>query len=258
MNRQKTFLAFIVIVIICGITLFLNIGSNSSFQSVSGQNNQSTNLNTSNSSKIVVILPHPDDETIGMGGWIQKLKSEGHDVHCVLLTSGNGITDKVPLCENYYNLTIPSNATKAERKKIIREDSFKRVMAIYNCSYEMMSIDDAGTTQEMVYSIMEKKYKEGYNVFYTTTGDRNVDHLNCHLALKSMLQNYPMAKYRQFPVYWHASAGYIPMPIIDNYTDYDVSSYLPQKQEALEVYYNIGIFNRGQYKVNIERIYYIN
>jgi N-acetylglucosamine malate deacetylase 1 len=38
--------------------------------------------------RIMVISPHPDDETIGCGGTIQKLVAEGDVVHVELLTSG--------------------------------------------------------------------------------------------------------------------------------------------------------------------------
>jgi LmbE family N-acetylglucosaminyl deacetylase len=249
-------LILIILIIISGVIL----SSDNNFQLIAGQNGSVQNVSHVNSSnKVVVILPHPDDESIGMGGVIQKLKNEGKEVHCVLLASGNGITDKVPLCDNYYGLEIPQNATKAERKKIIREDSFKKVMAIYNCSYELMGLDDGSISNDTAYKIMEDKYREGYSEFYTTTGDYNIDHLGCHNAMKSMLEKYPQLKYRQFPVYWHASPKYKPVPIAaENFTDYDVKEFLPKKKEAFEVYYNIGIFNRGLYGLNVERIYYIN
>ena len=38
--------------------------------------------------RILVIAPHPDDETLGVGGSIAKLASEGHKVH-VLIVSGH-------------------------------------------------------------------------------------------------------------------------------------------------------------------------
>ena len=38
--------------------------------------------------KILVVAPHPDDETLGVGGTIAKLASEGHEVH-VLVVSGH-------------------------------------------------------------------------------------------------------------------------------------------------------------------------
>jgi N-acetylglucosamine malate deacetylase 1 len=38
--------------------------------------------------KILIIAPHPDDETIGLGGTIAKLSNQGHLVH-VLIVSGH-------------------------------------------------------------------------------------------------------------------------------------------------------------------------
>ena len=34
--------------------------------------------------KILVVAPHPDDETLGVGGTIAKLASEGHEVHVLI------------------------------------------------------------------------------------------------------------------------------------------------------------------------------
>lgn len=217
---------------------------------------------TTSYNKVVIFAPHPDDESIGMGGLIQKLKSEGKEVHVVVMCSGNGISDKVPLTVNYYNLTIPNSASAADRKKIIREDSFVRVMNIYGVSYDMIGLNDSGTTDENVFNEMEKMYKEGYGEFYTTTGEMEIDHTHCANAMKLMMEKYPQLKYRQYPVYWHASNNgperFKPTPLVNNYTDYNVTKYLPKKLEAFQVYYNIQIFPVGLYQTNIERIYYLN
>ena len=38
--------------------------------------------------KILVISPHPDDETIGCGATISKLSNEGNNVHLMTFTDG--------------------------------------------------------------------------------------------------------------------------------------------------------------------------
>ena len=58
--------------------------------------------------RILVVSPHPDDETLGVGGTIAKYSSEGHDVH-VLTMSGH----LPPLYKrNDYNITV-KEANKA-------------------------------------------------------------------------------------------------------------------------------------------------
>lgn len=39
---------------------------------------------------IVVLSPHPDDETLGLGGLIAQARSAGQEVHVVVLTDGAG------------------------------------------------------------------------------------------------------------------------------------------------------------------------
>lgn len=218
----------------------------------------STNVQTSYNN-VVIFSPHPDDETIGMGGLIQKLKSEGKKVHVVVMCSGNGIKNNL---SSPYNVNISANATPADRKKDIREDAFVRVMNTYGISYEIIGLNDDGTTDKNVYSEMERMYYEGYGEFYTTTGDYNSDHEHCADAMTLMMEKYPQLKYRQFPVYWHAANNgpkiFVPTPIVNNYTDYNVSEYLPIKQEALQIYYNIHVFQVGEYQTNTERIYFLN
>lgn len=40
------------------------------------------------SGPVLVIAPHPDDETLGCGGLIQLARHAGHPVHCLFLTRG--------------------------------------------------------------------------------------------------------------------------------------------------------------------------
>jgi len=38
-------------------------------------------------SQIIVVAPHPDDETLGCGGTLLRHKNEGHDIHWLIVTS---------------------------------------------------------------------------------------------------------------------------------------------------------------------------
>ena len=41
-----------------------------------------------NIKRVLVVAPHPDDESLGVGGTISKLVSQGHEVN-VLIVSGH-------------------------------------------------------------------------------------------------------------------------------------------------------------------------
>lgn len=45
--------------------------------------------------KIIIVTPHPDDETLGCGGTLLKYKKENHDLYWLIVT-GMG----VPLQKN--------------------------------------------------------------------------------------------------------------------------------------------------------------
>jgi LmbE family N-acetylglucosaminyl deacetylase len=44
--------------------------------------------------KILIIVAHPDDETIGCGGFISKNSKKGNQVYCASFTNGIGARDK--------------------------------------------------------------------------------------------------------------------------------------------------------------------
>ncbi len=45
--------------------------------------------------RLLVIAPHPDDETIGAGGLIQRVRQNGGEVRVVLVTAGDGFVEAV-------------------------------------------------------------------------------------------------------------------------------------------------------------------
>lgn len=53
--------------------------------------------------RVLIFSPHPDDDVICMGGTMQKLVQQGHEVHVAYQTSGNiGVFDHDVLKFNYF------------------------------------------------------------------------------------------------------------------------------------------------------------
>jgi LmbE family N-acetylglucosaminyl deacetylase len=218
-----------------------------------------------NSEKIAFILPHADDETIGAGGVISELVEKGYILHFELMTSGDAIAPGLRTVSNYYNISIPKNASEEDRKGLIREDSFKQVMKIFNITdYNIHGIHDGGLTTDVAFKVMEDLYlKEGYKTFYTPTGDQNPDHNACHEAMKKMQKKYPDLNYRQFPVYYYHQNQVNPEPLNFKYMDLDVNNYADKKKEMFQVYYNINTLlptfyprSDGKIAFGPERIYH--
>lgn len=248
---------FLSVIIIVLVILFL-----STFQANLGN----ITKNNVNKTKVAIILPHPDDEVIGMGGNIQILTENGCQIYCVLMTSGNDVSPGLRPVKNYYNVSIPPDADKAETKKLIREDSFKRVMNILEVPYEMKGITDGYLSTDTAFKTMENLYLEGnFTEFYTVTADGSPDHLSCYRAMKKMKEKYPNLKYRQFPIYYYHKDRKNPITLSSDYKDIDVSKYKSKKMEAFKIYYNINTlipefypYSDGLIQSSPERIYYIN
>lgn len=268
MDKKIITLIIAVALIIIFIVTFPIFSTYNVISSDNSTNNGSSNASAASSEdKVAFIIPHPDDETIGVGGTLQKIMESGTKIHFELMASGDGEGAKLLNVTNYYKIDIPANSSKNYTKKLIREDSFKRVMAIYGCDdYNMHGYDDGTVTAEAVFTTMENLYlNDGYNVFYTVTGDGNSDHLACYKAMKMMKEKYPNLKYREFPIYYYHLARPSSTALTNNYTDQNVNKYASKKKSAFQVYYNINTiqpifypYSDGLYSIGPERIYYIN
>lgn len=130
--------------------------------------------------RILYVLPHPDDESFGPAGAIDKNIKEGHEVHLLTLTKGGATKQRYRL-----NLTI-------EQMGEIRFQEMQNVQKCLNLtSMEILDLPDSGL-KEMDPRDLEKIIKDytlkinphilitypvhGISGFY--------DHLVCHAAVK--------------------------------------------------------------------------
>jgi LmbE family N-acetylglucosaminyl deacetylase/glycosyltransferase involved in cell wall biosynthesis len=68
-------------------------------------------IDLTNTHRILVIAPHPDDETLGSGGLIQNALSQGDEIRVVVVTNGDGQVVG-PLALNYHPISSPADFIK--------------------------------------------------------------------------------------------------------------------------------------------------
>lgn len=78
----------------------------------------------SGETRLLVIAPHCDDETLGCGGLISKTLDKGGEVRVVLLTNGDGHTSAVAL----NTLSIKPNAKKYLNSAYLRQNETEKAM----------------------------------------------------------------------------------------------------------------------------------
>ena len=54
---------------------------------------QPTELAVKRGERLLVVAPHPDDETLGAGGLIQRVLAHGGTVRVMLVTAGDGYVE---------------------------------------------------------------------------------------------------------------------------------------------------------------------
>ena len=111
---------------------------------------------------ILIIAPHPDDETISMGGSIDKFIKEKYNVH-ILIISGH----LPPLySENDFNLTV-KEAKKAFKILGVTSYKFLKIPATYVKDFETSKLNS------LIFSDIQKLKP---NMVFIPFPDRHIDH----------------------------------------------------------------------------------
>ena len=132
--------------------------------------------------KVLVIVAHPDDEVLGMGGTLRKLSVKNHDIKVVFLATGIAArrSDKFRN-ETKYEINKTLIKKMEEQIKKLRLDAKRalKILGIKNAEFfdfpdnEMDMVSNLEITKTIENII--KKFKP--DVIYThTKNDINVDH----------------------------------------------------------------------------------
>ena len=186
--------------------------------------------------RVLVITPHPDDETLGVGGSIAKLINQGHDVY-ILTVSGH----LPPLYDRKdYDKTV-KEAHKAYDILGITHSKFLEIPAT------MIGDEPVHSLNNKISSVINK-YRP--NFVFCPFPDRHIDH---RLIFESTLvATRPVqvgadielvAAYETLSE-THWNAPYIEPNFIPNLV-IDISKYINQKIEAMKCFRSQITINKG-------------
>jgi LmbE family N-acetylglucosaminyl deacetylase len=109
----------------------------------------------SRNTRLLVFAPHPDDETLGAGGLIQRVLSTGGAVKVVFMTSGDGFPAGVAVARH----TLTPTAQDYRTYGTLRQEEAKRALAVLGVAEKdiiFLGFPDAGLCPLCVQFLADK------------------------------------------------------------------------------------------------------
>lgn len=180
-----------------------------------------------NLKNIVVISPHPDDETLGLGGSIKKFSSLGINVH-ILVVSGH----------------LPPLLNDKKQFLITKEEAIKAFNNLGVTSFKFLEIPATYVNKEDISSLYGKinKYIKQFNpeLVFLPFPDRHIDHRiifdGSIVACRPIKKNFPkiVLMYETLSeTHWNVAGA---EPIFNPDFFIDISNQMSSKLLALNCY----------------------
>lgn len=138
--------------------------------------------------KALVIVAHPDDEVLGMGGTIKKLTKTGNEVKIIFMATG--ITSR--RSDDYHNshsYKVEKNVTETMKKQIekLRGDAKRasKVMGVKDIEFEEFPDNEMDLVSNLQITKRIEKIIKNYKpsiIFTHSQYDINIDHRKLYEA----------------------------------------------------------------------------
>jgi LmbE family N-acetylglucosaminyl deacetylase len=201
--------------------------------------------------RVLVVAAHPDDEVLGAGGTIARIKDSGIEVHVLFLA--DGVTSR-----------MPDSVFEVQRDGISkRRLEAKTALGILNCdSFEFLDFPDNGLDAVPILEIARKLESTimAFNpelILTHSSADLNVDHTVCLQA--SLVAGRPgkstVRGIFSFEVASSTGLGFASSPPFSPNLYFDISAFLPSKVRAASAYTSeIPVSNHPRSREALERL----
>ncbi len=93
--------------------------------------------------RLLVVAPHPDDETLGAGGLMQRVRAQGGQVHVVYLTDGDGYPEGVRV-EDHIETPVARDYRGYGRRRRAEARAALNALKLGGYAYTFLSFPDGG------------------------------------------------------------------------------------------------------------------
>lgn len=175
---------------------------------------------------ILVVSPHPDDETLGAGGSLQRLERNGHQTFWLNVTD---ISEQ---------LGYKAEQVKAREKQIEKIKRFYKFTDFYNMKLDTTRLDQYEDR------VIIKKISDYFNeikpewIFLPDYNDAHSDHKTVFdwvYACTKVFRNSSIKRIMTMEILSETNFGRPENPFSPNFY-IDISDYMDQKIEAVQIY----------------------
>jgi LmbE family N-acetylglucosaminyl deacetylase len=193
---------------------------------------------------ILIVVAHPDDEVLGMGGTIVKHSSNGDKISILYLTTGiasrrnPGYSNK-----SSYNISSKDQSSLDQEIKKLKMDALKsnKILGITDSTFENFPDNELDSIPRLkIIKVIENQIeKTNPDIVYTNHyGDLNIDHKivyeSCLTACRPIHKKNP--KLFSFGVIssmeWNYPGSFSPNYFVN------ISKYMSKKIRAMKAYRN--------------------
>jgi len=165
--------------------------------------------------RILIVSPHPDDETFAMGGTILKLKKAGHFIHLLVMSLGG--KSRHPCYD------------EKQLKKIRKKELLEAINAFGIDSYEFANLADTKIKEDEAYEVIKNTIEKVRpdRIYLPCNPDTHQDHL--HTSHAARLAAFHEGVKEIF--IYDTSTMLSPMDFYE-----DISDFLEEKIKICQVY----------------------